>query len=291
MPFIRHELGRRLRIKRIPELHVRLDDTAERGTRVLHLLSELEEGRTRDDRAARRIAPDAGPRLPHEGDAADAEPAAEAAAGRPSRDRRHRRAAARQPRAAPAARARTGTRPGRGERRAPKRDDRRDRPGGPARDAVPARGPRPARAARDALVVATRTPTRTRWARRSACAGSSRRFGGRATPVCTDPVPPLYAFLPGIERFRTDPDPGGDVRPARPVDCGTRTGSAPSPSAIPSCSRCRASIIDHHASNDATAAPPTGSTRPRRRRARWSRCSRRGSASRSRPAKARSRPR
>jgi ribosome-binding factor A len=44
MPFVRHELGRGLRIKRIPELHVRLDDTAERGTRVLQLLSELEAG-------------------------------------------------------------------------------------------------------------------------------------------------------------------------------------------------------------------------------------------------------
>src|SRR5918994_2121079 len=29
MPFIRHELGGRLRLKRIPDLHVRLDDTAE----------------------------------------------------------------------------------------------------------------------------------------------------------------------------------------------------------------------------------------------------------------------
>src|SRR5512146_1458000 len=44
MPYIRHELGKRLRIRRIPELHVRLDDSAERGTRVLHVLQELEAG-------------------------------------------------------------------------------------------------------------------------------------------------------------------------------------------------------------------------------------------------------
>jgi ribosome-binding factor A len=44
MPFIQHALGKRLRIKRIPALHVRLDDSAERGTRVLHLLQELEAG-------------------------------------------------------------------------------------------------------------------------------------------------------------------------------------------------------------------------------------------------------
>jgi ribosome-binding factor A len=46
MPFVRHELGSRIRIRRIPELHVRADDTAERGTRVLRLLAELESGET-----------------------------------------------------------------------------------------------------------------------------------------------------------------------------------------------------------------------------------------------------
>jgi len=44
MPFVRHELGSRIRLRRIPELHVRVDDTAQRGTRVLQLLAELEAG-------------------------------------------------------------------------------------------------------------------------------------------------------------------------------------------------------------------------------------------------------
>lgn len=44
MHFVRRELGPRLRLKRIPELHVRLDDSMERGTRVLRLLDELEHG-------------------------------------------------------------------------------------------------------------------------------------------------------------------------------------------------------------------------------------------------------
>lgn len=44
MPFVRHRLGV-LRLKRIPELHVRADDAVERGTRVLHILDELESGR------------------------------------------------------------------------------------------------------------------------------------------------------------------------------------------------------------------------------------------------------
>jgi ribosome-binding factor A len=43
MPFIRHRLGV-LRLRRIPELHVRLDDTAERGTRLLTIMQELEAG-------------------------------------------------------------------------------------------------------------------------------------------------------------------------------------------------------------------------------------------------------
>lgn len=70
MPFVRRELGRTLRLKRIPDLHVELDDTAERGTRVMHLLDELREG----------VAPDTEPplgetlptpvaRVQHEGDA------------------------------------------------------------------------------------------------------------------------------------------------------------------------------------------------------------------------------
>ena len=70
MPFVRHELGRSLRIKRIPDLHVELDDTAERGTRVLRLLADLEAGATPDaEPGPRETLPTPVPRLPHEGDA------------------------------------------------------------------------------------------------------------------------------------------------------------------------------------------------------------------------------
>jgi ribosome-binding factor A len=41
MPFVRHRLGP-LRLRRIPELHLREDDTAERGTRVMQLLDQIE---------------------------------------------------------------------------------------------------------------------------------------------------------------------------------------------------------------------------------------------------------
>lgn len=90
MPFIRHELGKRLRIRRIPDLHLRLDDSAERGTRVLHLLHELEIGT--DPEAIEPVAdslPTPVKRLPHEGDADDplAPPAAVPAEGGAPRHR------------------------------------------------------------------------------------------------------------------------------------------------------------------------------------------------------------
>lgn len=44
LPFVRHELGSRIRLRRIPELQLRVDDTVQRGTRVLQLLAELEAG-------------------------------------------------------------------------------------------------------------------------------------------------------------------------------------------------------------------------------------------------------
>lgn len=82
MPFVRHALGSRLRLKRIPELHVRTDETAERGTRLLQLLSDLEAGRTPDaDAPVIEPLPTPVARLPHEGDApAEPGPAAEPAA-------------------------------------------------------------------------------------------------------------------------------------------------------------------------------------------------------------------
>jgi ribosome-binding factor A len=45
MPFVRRRLGR-LRLRRIPQFHVREDQTAVRGTRVMRILEELEQGGT-----------------------------------------------------------------------------------------------------------------------------------------------------------------------------------------------------------------------------------------------------
>ncbi|HEY4190931.1 MAG TPA: 30S ribosome-binding factor RbfA [Candidatus Limnocylindrales bacterium] len=72
MGYIRHELGRRLRIRRIPELHVRVDDSAETATRVMYVLNELEAGIDPLEIAPfDESLPTPVRRLPHEGDTDD----------------------------------------------------------------------------------------------------------------------------------------------------------------------------------------------------------------------------
>jgi ribosome-binding factor A len=94
MPFVRHELGTRLRLRRIPDLHVELDDTAERGTRVLRLLHDLEVGEIPvDESPGIEVLPTPVARLPHEGDLPDEPPpAAIPPPPRRSRPRRPKRA-------------------------------------------------------------------------------------------------------------------------------------------------------------------------------------------------------
>ncbi|MEO6207013.1 MAG: 30S ribosome-binding factor RbfA [Candidatus Limnocylindrales bacterium] len=77
MPFVRRELGKALRIKRIPDLHVHLDDTAERGTRVLQLLNDLGAGLIPgEDPHLGESLPTPVARVAHEGDTADEPPSA-----------------------------------------------------------------------------------------------------------------------------------------------------------------------------------------------------------------------
>ena len=77
MPFIRHELGKTLRLKRIPDLHVHLDDTAERGTRILRLLADIETGSVpAPDGPIAESLPTPVPRLPRPEDLADEPPSA-----------------------------------------------------------------------------------------------------------------------------------------------------------------------------------------------------------------------
>ena len=72
MPFIRHTLGTKIQLRRIPELEVRLDDSIERGTRVLKIINDLEAGQIPDlpDTNAESL-PNPVPRLRLEGDTVD----------------------------------------------------------------------------------------------------------------------------------------------------------------------------------------------------------------------------
>jgi hypothetical protein len=77
MPFVRHELGKRLRIKRIPDLHIHLDDTAERGTRILRLLADIETGSVAEpDAPVAESLPTPVPRLHQPDDLAEEPPSA-----------------------------------------------------------------------------------------------------------------------------------------------------------------------------------------------------------------------
>ena len=80
-------------------------------------------------------------------------------------------------------------------------------------------------------------------------------LGGRADAVCTDVPPPLYAFMPGIERFRLDPDPDAAYDLAVISDCGdlSRVGEVGVRHADLFAQLPRV-IVDHHAYNDAAEA-------------------------------------
>ena len=78
-------------------------------------------------------------------------------------------------------------------------------------------------------------------------------LGGSADPVNTDPVPPLYDYLAGIERVRTDPEASGGYDLLVISDCGTldRVGDVRNRHAE-LFDRLPRVVIDHHASNDST---------------------------------------
>ena len=188
MPFVRHELGSRIRLRRIPELHVRADDTAERGTRVLRLLAELESGASPDE-----VAP-AGESLPTPAGRGTAE---EGSADSRARGRRGKR-----------------ERPERGLEAAP---PTMSVDLTPWLDAVPEATAGALTAARNALVVCHENPDADTLGAAIAVGVIVEAHGGRATLISTDPVPPLYSFLDGMDRFLADPeaDPDRRLRPAR----------------------------------------------------------------------------
>jgi phosphoesterase RecJ-like protein len=110
--------------------------------------------------------------------------------------------------------------------------------------------------ARQALIVSHENPDADTLGAALGVARIIEFHGGRATTVCTDPVPPLYEFLPGIEAERTELDPATDYDLLVVVDCGTfdRVGEIGRRHAE-LFERLPRVIIDHHLSNSGSSNP------------------------------------
>ena len=123
----------------------------------------------------------------------------------------------------------------------------------PYLDAVPDTVVERLRGARRVLAVSHENPDADTLGATLGVVRVVEALGGIADPVCTDPVPPLYDFVAGVERFRTDPDPDRDYDLLVVSDCGTldRVGDVRGrhPELFERLPRV---VIYHHASNDAT---------------------------------------
>ena len=110
--------------------------------------------------------------------------------------------------------------------------------------------------ARQALIVSHENPDADTLGAALGVARIIEYHGGRATTVCTDPVPPLYDFLPGIEAERTELDPASTYDLLVVVDCGTfdRVGEIGRRHAELFEQMPRV-IIDHHISNSGSSTP------------------------------------
>jgi bifunctional oligoribonuclease and PAP phosphatase NrnA len=109
------------------------------------------------------------------------------------------------------------------------------------------------RAARRVLAVGHENPDADTLGATLAVVSMVEQMGGSADPVCTDPIPALYDFLPGVARFRTDPDPAAPYDLLVVSDCGSldRVGAVAQRHGELFADLPRV-VIDHHASNDAT---------------------------------------
>lgn len=122
-------------------------------------------------------------------------------------------------------------------------------------EAVPATLIGQLRAARDVLIVSHENPDADTLGAAIGLREILVARGARASLVCSDVPPPLYAFLPGIGDFATDPGPGRTYDLLVIVDCGSldrvgpvRDRQAAMFAALPTV------VIDHHASNDAAGS-------------------------------------
>ena len=124
---------------------------------------------------------------------------------------------------------------------------------GPYLDAVPKIVVDRLRGARRVLAVSHENPDADTLGATLGVVRLIEAMGGSADAVCTDPVPPLYDFLDGVDRFRTDPDPAAPYDLMVISDCGSleRVGEV-GVRHVELFERLPRVVIDHHASNAAT---------------------------------------
>jgi bifunctional oligoribonuclease and PAP phosphatase NrnA len=104
--------------------------------------------------------------------------------------------------------------------------------------------------ARNALIATHENPDADTLGAALGVAAIVERHGGRATLLSTDPVPPLYDFLPGMDRFVHDPDEAAGYDLLVVCDCGSldRLGAVRERHAQ-LFERLPRVLVDHHASN------------------------------------------
>ena len=122
----------------------------------------------------------------------------------------------------------------------------------PYLDAVPPVVVDRIRAARRVLAVSHENPDADTLGATLGVVRLVEALGGTADAVCTDLVPPLYDFMAGVDRFRTDPDEAAAYDLLVISDCGSleRIGEVAGRHGE-LFERLPRVIIDHHASNDA----------------------------------------
>jgi phosphoesterase RecJ-like protein len=116
-------------------------------------------------------------------------------------------------------------------------------------DAVPTAAAGAIFASRRPLIATHENPDADTLGAALGVAAIIEHFGGQATLVSTDPVPPLYDFLVGVDRFVQDP-PSADYDLLVVCDCGSldRLGAVAQRHAA-LFDRLPRVLIDHHASN------------------------------------------
>jgi len=117
-------------------------------------------------------------------------------------------------------------------------------------DAVPQPAADAIAATRHALVATHENPDADTLGAALGVAAIVEQHGGRATLISTDPVPPLYSFLEGMDRFVSDPDEAADYDLLVVCDCGALArlgGVLQRHEAL--FERLPRVLVDHHASN------------------------------------------